>query len=122
MKTSNIQMFPNGLVIHHYTLPIPGIRKKIIYQFSDTHLCLADDLSSEEEAGMQQKEAPNGSASAKVLPAAMISFIPKSSCSMPERISKICSVTPYPTATLSSCAAMSSSASRVQICGFTKNR
>lgn len=50
MKTSNIQMFPNGLVIHHYMLPVPGIRKKIIYQFSDTHLCLADDLSSEEES------------------------------------------------------------------------
>ena len=39
----------NGMLIHNYTIPANGIKKKIIYHFSDVHLTEYDDLSDEEE-------------------------------------------------------------------------
>ena len=30
------------LIVHEYQLKIKGVKKKILYQFSDVHLCLAD--------------------------------------------------------------------------------
>ena len=39
----------NGMLIHNYTIPVNGIKKKIIYHFSDVHLTEYDDLSDEEE-------------------------------------------------------------------------
>lgn len=37
------------VLVHDYTIPIKGIKKKIIYQFSDLHLNLSDEFSSETE-------------------------------------------------------------------------
>ena len=39
----------NGMLIHNYTIPVKGIKKKIIYHFSDIHLTEYDDLSDEAE-------------------------------------------------------------------------
>ena len=37
------------VIVHDYRIPVTGVARKIIYQFSDVHLNLADELSSEEE-------------------------------------------------------------------------
>jgi hypothetical protein len=37
------------ILIHEYKLKIDGVAPKILYQFSDTHINIADDLSSDEE-------------------------------------------------------------------------
>ena len=39
----------NGMLIHNYTIPVKGIKKKIIYHFSDIHLTEYDSLSDEAE-------------------------------------------------------------------------
>ena len=39
----------NGMLIHNYILPVNGIKKKIIYHFSDVHLTEYDSLSDEAE-------------------------------------------------------------------------
>ena len=39
----------NGMLIHNYTIPVKGIKKKIIYHFSDIHLTEYDTLSDEAE-------------------------------------------------------------------------
>lgn len=39
----------NGIVIHEYKIPVKGIKKKVIYHFSDVHLTEFDDLSNESE-------------------------------------------------------------------------
>lgn len=36
-------------LVHNYVIPIKGVKRKIIYQFSDLHINLADELSSESE-------------------------------------------------------------------------
>ena len=38
-----------SILIHDYKIPAPGIRKKVIWHFSDIHLSKYDDLSTEEE-------------------------------------------------------------------------
>ncbi len=43
------------LIVHDYHIPIRGVRKKIVYQFSDVHLNLADELSSDAEKQAAQK-------------------------------------------------------------------
>jgi len=56
-------MFPNdipkGVLIHDYKIPVPGIRKKVIWHFSDVHLSEYDALSTEEEV-LRAKEASEG--------------------------------------------------------------
>jgi hypothetical protein len=39
----------SNIILHEYRIPVPGVRRCVIYQFSDVHLCLADALSSPEE-------------------------------------------------------------------------
>ncbi len=39
----------SNMLIHNYTIPVKGIKKKIIYHFSDIHLTEYDDFSTEEE-------------------------------------------------------------------------
>ena len=36
----------SNIILHEYRIPVPGMRRRIIYQFSDVHLCLADQLST----------------------------------------------------------------------------
>ena len=38
-----------SVLLHEYHIPAPGVRKKVIYQFSDVHLTLSDALSDAEE-------------------------------------------------------------------------
>jgi hypothetical protein len=47
------------LLIHDYKLPIKSVKKKIIYQFSDVHLNLSDELSSEEEKQETESRVKN---------------------------------------------------------------
>ena len=42
-------MLPGGIVVHHHKVPVPGVSRKIIYQFSDTHLALSDSDSTGQE-------------------------------------------------------------------------
>lgn len=37
------------IILHEYRIPVPGVSRRVIYQFSDVHLCLADELSTPEE-------------------------------------------------------------------------
>lgn len=46
---------PPGIVLQNFTIPAAGVRKKIIYHFSDVHLSMQDALSAPEE--MQQAKA-----------------------------------------------------------------
>lgn len=50
---------PKGVLIHDYEIPYPGIRKKVIWHFSDIHLSEYDALSAEEEI-LRAKEASEG--------------------------------------------------------------
>ncbi len=45
-----------NILLHEYNLPFKGIKKKIIYHFSDTHLTEYDALSSPEEAEKAKKQ------------------------------------------------------------------
>lgn len=40
---------PEGILVHNFKIPIPGVRKKVFWHFSDVHLALHDDLSTPEE-------------------------------------------------------------------------
>jgi len=48
-----------SVLIHDYKIPVPGIRKKVIWHFSDIHLSEYDALSTEEEV-LRAKEASEG--------------------------------------------------------------
>lgn len=48
-----------SILIHDHKIPTPGIRKKVIWHFSDIHLSEYDALSTEEEV-RQAKEASEG--------------------------------------------------------------
>ena len=50
---------PKSILIHDYKVPFPGIRKKVIWHFSDVHLSEYDALSAEEEV-LRAKEASEG--------------------------------------------------------------
>ncbi len=43
------------VLVHDYDIPIKGIKKKTVYQFSDLHLNLADELSSDAERQAAEK-------------------------------------------------------------------
>ncbi len=44
-----------ALQLHEFTIPFPGISRKVIYHFSDCHLGVADAASTPEEAAAAQK-------------------------------------------------------------------
>lgn len=46
----------NNLLIRTYEIPIKGIKKKVIYHFSDVHLTQFDELSDEEEIAEAKKK------------------------------------------------------------------
>ena len=46
-----------SLHIHEFSLPFPGVSKKVIYHFSDCHLGVADAASTPEEAAAAAKAA-----------------------------------------------------------------
>jgi 3',5'-cyclic AMP phosphodiesterase CpdA len=48
-----------SVLIHEYKVPAPGIRKKVIWHFSDIHLSEYDTLSTEEEV-LRAKAASEG--------------------------------------------------------------
>ena len=48
-----------SVLIHEYKVPAPGIRKKVIWHFSDVHLSGYDTLSTEEEV-LRAKAASEG--------------------------------------------------------------
>lgn len=50
---------PQGVLVHSYQIPVQGIRKKIIWHFSDIHLSEYDDLSTPEEV-LHAKEIAEG--------------------------------------------------------------
>ena len=50
---------PNSVLIHDYKIPVPGIRKKVIWHFSDIHLTEYDTLSTPEEV-LRAKESAEG--------------------------------------------------------------
>ena len=39
----------SNLILHDYNIHIPGVSRKVIYHFSDVHLCLSDEASTPEE-------------------------------------------------------------------------
>ena len=47
------------ILIHDYKIPVPGIRKKVIWHFSDVHLTEYDALSTPEEV-LRAKESAEG--------------------------------------------------------------
>ena len=47
------------LLIHEYTIRIPGIKRKILYHFSDVHLNLADALCTPEERQSAEQGTEN---------------------------------------------------------------
>lgn len=49
MEDSKNTLLPGGMVVRDYTVAVPGVRKKILYHFSDSHLSLFDDLSTPQE-------------------------------------------------------------------------
>ena len=50
---------PQGVLVHSYQIPVKGIRKKVIWHFSDIHLSEYDDLSTPEEI-LHAKEIAEG--------------------------------------------------------------
>lgn len=50
---------PEGILVHNFKIPIPGVRKKILWHFSDVHLALHDALSSPKEAERAEKATAN---------------------------------------------------------------
>lgn len=50
---------PEGILVHNFKIPIPGVRKKILWHFSDVHLALHDALSSPAEAERAEKSTAN---------------------------------------------------------------
>lgn len=49
----------DGIVLHEIKLPVPGVKKKVLYQFSDVHLALHDDLSTPEEIRKAEESSAN---------------------------------------------------------------
>ena len=49
MSESNLQNIPTGISVHNYKIAVKGIKKKVIYHFSDVHLTEYDSFSDEEE-------------------------------------------------------------------------
>ncbi len=47
----------DGILIHCYKIKVDGIKKKVIYHFSDTHLCEHDSLSDKEEVARATERA-----------------------------------------------------------------
>lgn len=43
------ESIPEEMVVHNHRISAPGIRKKVIYHFSDVHLSVQDSLSTPEE-------------------------------------------------------------------------
>lgn len=52
-------MADKSILIHDYKIPVPGIRKKVIWHFSDIHLSEYDALSTPEEV-LRAKESAEG--------------------------------------------------------------
>lgn len=52
-------MAGKSILIHDYKIPVPGIRKKVIWHFSDIHLSEYDALSTPEEV-LRAKESAEG--------------------------------------------------------------
>ena len=52
-------MADKSILIHDYKIPVPGIRKKVIWHFSDIHLSEYDSLSTPEEI-LRAKESAEG--------------------------------------------------------------
>lgn len=50
---------PQGMLVHSYQIPVHGIRKKVIWHFSDIHLSEFDALSTPEEV-VHAKEIAEG--------------------------------------------------------------
>ena len=46
-----------SLHIHHYTIPCPGVERKVIYHFSDLHLAVVDPTAPAEEQQEAAKAA-----------------------------------------------------------------
>ena len=44
-----------AIQLHEFSIPFPGVSKKVIYHFSDLHLSIADADSTSEEVAMTQK-------------------------------------------------------------------
>ena len=44
-----------SLQLHEFTIPCPGVKRKIIYHFSDLHLAVVDPAASPEEQAAAQK-------------------------------------------------------------------
>ena len=51
------EAIPEGMMVHSHKIPAKGIRKKVIYHFSDVHLSVRDVLSTPEEARKAQAAA-----------------------------------------------------------------
>jgi len=49
MSENDLAQLPAGICLHSYRIPRAGIRKKVIYHFSDVHLTEYDALSTQEE-------------------------------------------------------------------------
>ena len=43
------------ILLHEYVIPAKGVKRKIVYHFSDTHLTEYDELSSAEETEKAKK-------------------------------------------------------------------
>ena len=56
MEDSKNTLLPGGIVVRSYRIAVPGVRKKILYHFSDCHLSVYDDLCTPEE----RKRAEDG--------------------------------------------------------------
>lgn len=49
MEDSKNTLLPGGIVVRSYRIPVPGVRKTVLYHFSDSHLSVYDDLCTPEE-------------------------------------------------------------------------
>jgi len=45
-----------SLQLHEFTIPFPGVKRKVLYHFSDLHLAVAEDGSSPEELAEVRKQ------------------------------------------------------------------
>ena len=49
MSDINLSNIPAGISVHNYKIAVKGIKKKIVYHFSDVHLAEYDLFSDENE-------------------------------------------------------------------------
>lgn len=47
MHNQNVEILPSGVTIHNYKIKASGVKRKIIYHFSDTHLAEYNEFTSE---------------------------------------------------------------------------